>query len=1003
MSREAAGDTHFQPLGNPSFRSTEHRPYSSSQNSLLPSESTSPPPPENSRQDTLERLAELSRDDRLRALEDLVLNVMAQTGKRIRRWDMHRSFRELGVSGGRAMRLRRALADRTGQTVTNSVLLDHPTPQALARHFEASLLRDGGASVGPAGSENGGPAPRDEDETVAVIGMACRYPGGVQGPDDLWRLADQGTDAITPLPTDRGWDLTALTDTERGSHNTTYSRGGGFLTEPGLFDAEFFGMTDAEAYATDPQQRLLLETSWEVIEHARIDPSSLRATPTGVFVGVAHQSYSAPLDQEPEELQGHSLVGSLGSSLSGRIAYALGLEGPALTIDTACSSALVCVHLAAQSLRSGESSLAIAGGASINSTPGAFAAISRQRGLAPDGRAKSFSAHADGFALSEGVGLILLERLSDARRNGHPVLAVIRGSAVNQDGTSNGMTAPNAPAQERLIRRALADARLRPDQVDVVEAHSPGTEFGDPVEVRALQATYARDRAPERPLLLGTFKSNIGHSLAAAGAAGVMKMVMALRHGRIPRTLHVEEPTTHVDWSSGTIRLLAEPEPWPETGEPRRAAVSSFGITGTNGHVIVESAPQERADETVALVGAGSPAGDVPAAVAIADKSSPSVPVPGSADASSDPAVPWLLSARTASELCDQAARLREHVAARPGLSDLDIGCSLATTRARFEHRAVVVAHDRSALLRGLDALASGGTSPGLHRSRADDPDADASCVLTLDAAGARLAAEEAPRLHQAFPAFGAQLRALCERAGEELGESVDADELLRAPESGAAPADELRAFLSGLALLHLLESWDVRPGSVTAHPDALALAAHVTGALPFADALRIATVRAHRAEGGPDEDRQEAAEHLTKLVAELSPETPWIPLSLTAGQPLTPHDLRDPALWLRSHASESTPAPGTTLELRGSGTDMTARLPLLPDEVGTGAPNVEDRAMRRVDGLLTALAQYEAHIGGVDWGAVLAERGARTVDLPTYPFQRRLFWAPFRAAQEQS
>ncbi|MDX2938356.1 type I polyketide synthase [Streptomyces ipomoeae] len=899
---------------------------------------------------------------------------------------MHRSFRELGLSGGRTMRLRRALAEHTGLTMAGSVLLDHPTPHALARHLEASLLRDGGAApTGTTDTESGEPAPRDEDETVAVVGMACHYPGGVHGPDDLWRLVDEGTDAITPLPTNRGWDLAALTDTAGAGHNTTYARGGGFLAEPGLFDAEFFGMTDAEAYATDPQQRLLLETSWEVIEHARIDPSSLRGTPTGVFVGVAHQSYTPPLHQEPEEFQGHSMVGSLSSSLSGRVAYALGLEGPALTIDTACSSALVCIHLAAQSLRSGESSLAIAGGVSISSTPGSFAAFSRQRGLAPDGRAKSFSAHADGFALSEGIGLILLERLSDARRNGHPVLAVIRGSAVNQDGTSNGMTAPNAPAQERLIRRALADARLRPDQVDVVEAHSPGTEFGDPIEVRALQATYARDRDPERPLLLGTLKSNIGHSLAAAGAGGIIKMVMAMRHGHVPRTLHVEEPTTKVDWSAQTIRLLARPEPWPETGEPRRAAVSSFGVTGTNGHVIVESPPSEAT-------------GAAP---------SPSVPTPASTRAVAPSAlpVPWLLSARTAAGLRDQAVRLRRHMAARPQLSDQDIAFSLATTRARFEQRAVVIARERSALLRGLDALADGTATTELHRCPADGSALDASCVLALDAAGARRAVRDAAHLNQAFPTFGIGLRMLCERAGRTLGEQFDAEELLRTPNAGASDlTDAPRAFLCGLALLELLRDWEVRPDSVAAHQDALALAAHALGALPFTDALRITAARARWAEAGPEE-RQEAADHLTKLVIELSPRTPRIPLSLTGGEPVTPDDLRDPALWLRTPIPGNPHATGFALELRGTGDsdgDTAEHLPLLPEEPSVGTPYAaENRTAHLAEGLLTALARYEVHIGGVDWGAVLAERGARTVDLPTYPFQRRTYWAPFTVAQE--
>lgn len=992
----------------------------------MPHEALSPPPQspssqpsEDSRDDLLLRISELSEHGRLRALEDLVLKLAAQTGIRIRRWDTHRSFRELGVSGGRAMRLRRALSRHTGLTVSGSTLLDHPTPKALVRHFDTHLARGGAApGASPDVPGTGRALPRSEDETIVVVGMACRYPGAVHSPDDLWRLVEEGTDATTPLPGNRGWDLTALTDTAGGGHNTTYCRGGGFLDEPGLFDAEFFGMSDAEARASDPQQRLVLETAWEAVEHARIDPTSLRSTPTGVFVGVAHQSYSPPLEREPEELEGHSLVGSISSSLSGRVAYALGLEGPALTVDTACSSALVGVHLAVQSLRAGESSLALAGGVSVHSTPGPFAAFSRQRGLAPDGRAKSFSADADGFALSEGAGLLLLERLSDARRHGHPVLAVIRGSAVNQDGTSNGMTAPNAPAQERLIRRALADARLRPDRVDVVEAHSPGTELGDPIEVRALQAVYSRDRDPRRPLLLGTMKSNIGHSLAAAGAGGIIKMVMAMRHGLVPRTLHVERPTPKVDWSSGTIRLLTEPTPWPETGEPRRAAVSSFGITGTNGHVILESPPSD---------GRRNPAAPgTPARTALPEAGDPTgFPAEGTA-ADGVPArrqdlpglpIPWLLSARTAAGLRDQAARLRDHLALRPGPTDLDIGFSLATTRTRFEQRAVIVARERSALLRGLEALANDRCAPELHRSGADGPDGDGSCVLSLRPAGAALTAANVPHLNRAFPAFGAELREVCERAASEMGEPVDVDELLREPgpgdratqpgtssDSGAAAA--LRYLLSGLALLQLLECWEVRPDSVTAHPDVLPLAAHATGMLPLSDAVRMATAQAACREAGPQEKGPTAADHLTQLAAGLSPAPPWVPLHLEGGGPVTPSALRSPQAWLGAGAPAQFPsAPegevvaGTVLALHGHGREAQGWLHLLPQQAAAAVG--EDRTRRLAGSLLRALAEYEVRVGGVDWGAVLAQREVRTVDLPTYAFQQRTFWAPFGTAHD--
>nr|AXL06677.1 type I polyketide synthase [uncultured bacterium] len=657
-------------------------------------------------------------------------------------------------------------------------------------------------------------------EPIAIVSMACRYPGDVSSPEDLWQLVADGVDAVAGFPDDRGWDLDGLFDSDPDRVGTSYTSQGGFLAGAGLFDAGLFGISPREALTMDPQQRLLLETSWEAVERAGLDPSSLKGAEVGVFSGLSTQGYGAGGGVVPPEAEGFAGTGAAPCIASGRVSYVFGFEGPAVTIDTGCSSSLVAIHLAAQALRAGECAMALAGGAMVMATPGSFRSFSRQRALATDGRCKAYADGADGTGLSEGVGVVVLERLSVARERGHRVLAVIRGTAVNQDGASNGLTAPNGPSQQRVIRSALANAGLSPSEVDVVEGHGTGTALGDPIEAQALLATYGKERAPANPLWLGSLKSNIGHTQAAAGVGGVIKMVEALRHGVLPPTLHVHEPTREVDWSAGAVELLTQAREWPRNGHPRRAAVSSFGISGTNAHLILEEvdAEQERAASGPPVSGhreqAHSPA----------------------SGASQFNTLPLVVSARSAESLAGQAGRLAEFIEhAGAGVPLAEVAGALVSDRAVLDKRAVVVADGRDEAIAGLREIAAGAAVAG-------DGPRDGGVVFVFPGQGTQWVGM-GRRLLEESPVFAARMAECDEAIAALTGWSVL--EVLRGDE-GLDRIEVLQPALFAVmvSLAAVWESAGVRPDAVVGSSQGEVAAAYVAGVLSLADAVRVVVLR---------------------------------------------------------------------------------------------------------------------------------------------------------------
>ncbi|MEV6020483.1 MULTISPECIES: acyltransferase domain-containing protein [unclassified Streptomyces] len=883
-------------------------------------------------------------------------------------------------------------------------------------------------------------------EPIAVVAMACRYPGGVTTPEELWDVVREGRDVIAGFPEDRGWRDVYDPDPDATGH--AYTRQGGFLADVAGWDADFFGTSPREALAVDPHHRLLLETSWEAFERAGIVPAEVRGSEVGVFSGVSSSEYGWRfLEGGQKDLEGYLLYGSALSVASGRVAYELGLTGPAVSVDTACSSSLVALHLAVQSLRSGECSLALAGGALVMATPAMFVEFSRQAALSPDGRCKAFADGADGTGWAEGVGVLLLERLSDARRNNHPVLAVVRGTAVNQDGASNGLTAPNGRAQEKVIRKALANAGVTPAEVDLVEAHGTGTVLGDPIEAGALLATYGQNRDQDRPLWLGSLKSNLGHAQAAAGVGGVIKSVMAMRHGHLPKTLHVGEPSHHVDWTAGAVQVLAEGRPWPRTGGPRRAGVSSFGVSGTNAHVVLEEAPQEGTQEQ-----AGQRAdGHIPEAGVVGGL------------------VPWTVSGRTAKALRQQAAKLRDFAAADTGLDLAAAGWSLLSHRSRFEHRAVVLGRTKNELLDALTALSEGTESAAVVDGTAGDLGGVAFMFPGQGSQWVGMGRE----LYAAFPAFARSIDA-CAAALSEWTDWSLLDVIRGA--DGAPALDRVDVVQPALfsvmvSMAALWRSWGVKPSAVIGHSQGEIAAAHVCGALSLRDATKIVALRSKAlvelighggmafvaeseavvqrhlepwserisvavvngprsvvVSGEPDAldefiekmkadgahaqrikvDYASHSHQVTRVrdtvidaLSDVKPKSSELPFYSTLYGEIIDTARLDADYWYEN-LREKVRFESSVRQLAADGFRVFVEMsphPVLTVPVQEMTEDLDDalvlsssrRGRGEVEAVLSSLAALHVRGGSVDWDALFTTR--RRVDLPTYAFQRQRYW----------